>query len=113
MGPTPYPLTNAVSDLACEKHGRKPMYALDLTSISPDAISRVWDEWKTFTGKFEEVKGSVVLIENYGYEKVAGLGGEDGMVTAFPYRDCRLLCRRFGNMMIWDWMGKRGVWGIG
>jgi hypothetical protein len=83
--PTPYNEMNRVSNDACVKGGRKPMFSVGLETLDLERTKEIWSLWIGFTAKYDDAKRCVVLVENYGYEKTREVAEEE---TAFPHRNC-------------------------
>jgi hypothetical protein len=83
--PTPYNEINRPSREVCVKGGRKPTFSVSLEKLDLEKTKEIWNLWVAFTAKYDDSKRSIVLVENYGYEKTREVAGEE---TAFPHRDC-------------------------
>jgi hypothetical protein len=84
---TPYKEINVSSDQACTKGGLKPVRSVGLTDLNAEKLQQLWQHWSGFTELHEDAKGSVAILEFYGYDKAREVKDEE---TAFPWRECNL-----------------------
>jgi len=85
--PTPYKEINVSSDQACVKGGLKPVRSVGLKDLNTEKLQRLWRHWSDFTELHGNAKGSVTILELYGYDKAREVKDED---TAFPWRECNM-----------------------
>lgn len=88
----PYTLINSGSDFACIKNGhRRPCYAAALPSIPTlPTFLNLFQEWNDLVASDADLGHSVIITECYSWKFVKEYGGEDGLATAYPWRNSQV-----------------------
>ncbi|KAI5859280.1 FAD binding domain-containing protein [Durotheca rogersii] len=81
-----YDAWNAASDAFCSKGGRKPSYAVGLTTVDPAAWRNVWDEYSSFLKQHPEAGTTTILTECYATSKALEIGSSE---SSYPFRDVK------------------------
>lgn len=76
-------MTNAPSDPACVKGGRKPTWGSGLKRFDEAKLKEAWKMWEKFTSECKGAMGSVVIGDCYNHDKVREV---DEWETAYPWR---------------------------